>query len=153
MAITLTSSSFENGNPIPLRHTDDGVNLSPPLAWTDPPVGTKSLALICDDPDAPKKAWVHWVVYDLPPTTTLLPEGVLSGPTLLCGGKQGRTDFGTVGYGGPAPPKGNAHRYYFRLYALDAELNLPPGITKSDLISAMQGHILDTGELMGTYQR
>ncbi|MEO2088928.1 MAG: YbhB/YbcL family Raf kinase inhibitor-like protein, partial [Gemmataceae bacterium] len=106
MAITLISSSFEHGQPIPLRHTGDGVNTSPPLAWSGVPAEARSLALICDDPDAPKKTWVHWVVYGLPPNTLMLPEGVPTTPTLPGGGKQGTTDFGTVGYGGPAPPKG-----------------------------------------------
>ena len=153
MPITLTSSSFQHGTPIPKRHTGDGVDVSPPLAWTGPPAGTKSLALICDDPDAPKQVWVHWVVYDLPPATVLLAEGVPAHRTLPDGSKQGTTDFGTVGYGGPAPPKGGPHRYFFKLYALDAELSLPPGATKADLLAAMRGHVLDEGELMGTYQR
>lgn len=153
MAITLVSDSFEHGRPIPLRHTGDGVNTSPPLAWSGVPAEARSLALICDDPDAPKKTWVHWVVYALPPTALMLPEGLPTTPTLPDGGKQGTTDFGTVGYGGPAPPKGKPHRYFFKLFALDAEVNLPPGLTKADLLAAMNGHILAAAELVGTYQR
>jgi Raf kinase inhibitor-like YbhB/YbcL family protein len=153
VAITLISSSFEHGQPIPLRHTGDGVNTSPPLAWSGVPAEARSLALICDDPDAPKKTWVHWVVYGLPPTALMLAEGMPTTPTLPDGGKQGTTDFGTVGYGGPAPPKGKLHRYFFKLFALDAEVNLPPGLTKADLLAAMNGRILAAAELVGTYQR
>lgn len=153
MALTLISNSFEHGQPIPLRHTGDGVNTSPPLAWTGVPAEAKSLALICDDPDAPKKTWVHWVVYGLPPTALMLAEGVPAAPTLSDGSRQGTTDFGTVGYGGPAPPKGKPHRYFFKLFALDAEVTLPPAATKADLLAAMNGRILAAAELMGTYQR
>lgn len=153
MAILLTSPSFEYGRPIPLRNTADGVNVSPALAWSGVPDRARSLALVCDDPDAPRRVWVHWVLYDLPPTLDGLPEGVPTTPALAGGGRQGTTDFGTVGYGGPAPPKGKPHRYYFKLYALDAELGLPPGATKAAVQAAMNGHVLDEGELMGTYQR
>lgn len=153
MAILITSSSFEHGQPIPIRHTDDGVNVSPSLAWTGPPDHAKSHVLICDDPDAPKKVWVHWVAYDVPPTTLMLPEGVPAGPTVPGGGHQGKTDFGSVGYGGPAPPKGKPHRYFFKIFSLDTTLGLPPGATKDEVLKAMEGHVLDEGELMGTYGR
>jgi Raf kinase inhibitor-like YbhB/YbcL family protein len=148
----LLSSSFAAGQPIPLRHTGDGVNVSPPLSWDGVPPGTRSLALICDDPDAPKKAWVHWVLYCLPPTLLDLPEGVPTTPTLPDGSAQGRNDFGAVGYGGPAPPKGPPHRYVFKLYALDNMPTLPPGATRQEVLDAM-GTVLAETELMGTYQR
>lgn len=153
MPILLTSSSFEHGQSIPLRHTADGVNTSPSLAWTGPPDQAKSHVLICDDPDAPRGVWVHWVLYDLPATIQLLAEGTPGDPTLLGGGTHGKTDFGTFGYGGPAPPKGKPHHYYFKLYSLDIELGLSAGATKADVLAAMDGHVLDTGELMGTYGR
>lgn len=153
MAILLKSSSFEQGQPIPLRHTGDGVNVSPPLAWSGLRKDAKSQVLICEDPDAPRGVWVHWVLYDLPPTTHMLPEGLPSDPVLPGGGVQGKTDFGTLGYGGPAPPKGKPHRYYFKLYSLDCELGLPAGATKADVLTAMDGHVLDKGELMGVYGR
>jgi Raf kinase inhibitor-like YbhB/YbcL family protein len=153
VSLILLSSSFANGQPIPLRHTGDGVNVSPPLAWDGVPPGTKSLALICDDPDAPKTTWVHWVLYCLPPTLLDLPEGVPTTPTLPDGSAQGRNDFGAVGYGGPAPPKGTPHRYFFKLYALDVMPALPPAASKADLLTAVTGHTLAEAELMGTYQR
>jgi hypothetical protein len=150
--MTLTSPSFAHGDPIPLRHSGDGINVSPPLAWVGVPAGTKSLALICDDPDAPGKVWVHWVLYGLPPTLADLPEGVPTDSTLPDGSRQGMSDSGSTGYDGPYPPKGKPHRYFFKLYALDADVNLPPGATKAELLSAM-GTILAEAELMGTYQR
>ncbi len=153
MEFTLTSSAFEPGGMIPKLYTCDGPDVSPPLRWTDPPPGTKSLALICDDPDAPVGTWVHWVLYSLPPEIRELPEGVPPQPTLPGGGKQGRNDFRKIGYGGPCPPKGPAHRYFFRLYALDADPNLEPGATKQDLLEAMTNHILAQAELMGRYRR
>lgn len=150
--MTLTSPSFNHGDPIPLRHTGDGINVSPPLAWAGVPAGTQSLALICDDPDAPAKVWVHWVLYGLPPALAGLPEGVPTDPTLPDGSRQGTNDSGTPGYDGPYPPKGKPHRYFFKLYALDAEPALPPGATKAELLTAM-GTVLAEAELMGTYQR
>lgn len=153
MPLLLLSTSFAPGQPIPLRHTGDGVDVSPPLSWDGVPPGTQSLALICDDPDAPRKTWVHWVLYGLPPTLRDLPEGVPATPTLPDGSRQGTNDFGKVGYGGPAPPKGSPHRYFFKLYALDVMPTLPPGASKADLLNAMKGHILAESELMGTYQR
>jgi hypothetical protein len=113
----------------------------------------ESLALVCDDPDAPRGTWVHWVLYDLPPDLAGLPEGVPAGPEPAPGGTHGKNDFGRLAYGGPCPPRGNPHRYFFKLYALDARLGLAAGATKEEVLDAMQGHVLAQGELMGTYQR
>lgn len=153
MTLQLTSDAFEPGAAIPRRHTGDGEDLSPPLQWSEPPAGTKSFALICDDPDAPRGDWVHWVLYHLPAETRALPEGVPSNPTLDGGARQGRNDFGRIGYGGPAPPPGKPHRYFFKLYALSAELNLPAGAAKKQLEAAMQGQVAAEATLMGTYRR
>src|SRR5262249_51462493 len=128
-------------------------DVSPPLEWAKPPDGTKSLVLICDDPDAPRKTWVHWVMFNLPPQTRHLEEGIPKKNELSNGAKQGKTDFGDVGYGGPAPPPGKPHRYYFKLYALDISLDLPAGATKADVESGMKGHILGEGQVMGKYGR
>ncbi len=152
-AIPLTSPAFAQGSPIPVRHTCDGANLSPPLQWGPPPPGTQSLALICDDPDAPRGIWAHWVLYNLPPTTSALPEGVPAAPTISGGAAQGVNDSGGTGYSGPCPPPGPPHRYFFTLYALDATLALGPGARRADLLHAMEGHVLASGQLMGTYQR
>jgi Raf kinase inhibitor-like YbhB/YbcL family protein len=153
MTIQLTSSAFTEGAPIPAKYTCDGEDVSPPLKWSNLPQGTKSVALICDDPDAPLGTWVHWVVYGIPATVTELPEGVPAVETIPNGARQGTNDFKRVGYGGPCPPKGRPHRYVFQLYALDAELQLSPGATKKDLVNAMKGHILAEGRLIGTYER
>jgi Raf kinase inhibitor-like YbhB/YbcL family protein len=153
MTIELTSIAFTDGEIIPKQHTGDGKDTSPPLKWSDPPSTTKSLALICDDPDAPRGTWVHWVLYNLPPEARELPEGVPTKDTLANGAKQGTNDFRNVGYGGPAPPKGNPHRYYFKLYALDTMLELPAKSKKAELEKAMQGHIVAEGQLMGRYGR
>jgi len=149
----LTSTAFAEGQPIPVKHTGQGQDVSPPLKWTDVPPGAKSLALICDDPDAPVGTWVHWVLYGLPPTVTELPEKVPATETLPNGACQGLNDFRRVGYGGPYPPPGPAHRYFFKLYVLDAELSLKPKATKQELLRAMEGHILAQAQLMGTYRR
>lgn len=153
MAFTLKSAGFENGGQIPRRFTCDGVDLSPALSWGEPPAGTRSLALISDDPDAPVGTWVHWVIFDLPATSRELREGVAKANDVPGGGKQGTNDFRQVGYGGPCPPPGNAHRYFFKLYALDTQLNLKPLATKKDVEQAMKGHILAQAELMGHYKR
>jgi Raf kinase inhibitor-like YbhB/YbcL family protein len=153
MSIELTSTAFQSGATIPKQYTGDGADRSPPLLWSEPPAGTKSLALICDDPDAPRGTWVHWVLFDLPAKTRELEEGVPTTETLGNGAKQGTTDFGNVGYGGPAPPKGKPHRYFFKLYALDVAVDLPPGATKARLLEAMKGHILAEGRLVGKYGR
>jgi Raf kinase inhibitor-like YbhB/YbcL family protein len=152
MTIKITSTAFEEGGMIPEPYTCDGKDISPPLAWTSVPEGTQSLALICDDPDAPVGTWVHWVLFNLPADVTTLPENVLPNKTLENGSKQGKNDFRKIGYGGPCPP-GGTHRYYFKLYALDTTLDAKPGITKQDLLNAMEGHILAEGQLMGKYRR
>jgi len=153
MAFELTSPAFKAGDTIPTKHTCDGEDLSPALAWTDPPGGTKSFALICDDPDAPRGTWVHWVLYAVPASARRLPEGVKTTPTLDEGSRQGTNDFRKIGYGGPCPPPGPAHRYFFKLHALDATLDLPPGASKAALEKAMEGHTLGRAELMGRYAR
>ena len=153
MSIEVTSTAFQQGTTIPKQYTGDGADQSPPLRWSEPPSGTKSIALICDDPDAPRGTWVHWVLFNLPTQTRELEEGVPTTATLPSGAKQGKNDFGNIGYGGPAPPKGKAHRYFFKLYALGVDVDLAPGATKAQLEDAMKGHILAEGQLMGTYKR
>ena len=149
----LTSAVFTDGAAIPAKHTCDARNVSPPLKWSGLPVGAKSLALIMDDPDAPVGTWVHWVLYDLPATTSELAEDAPKSQYLAGGAKQGLNDFRHLGYGGPCPPRGNPHRYFFKLYALDVVLDLKPGLTKKELEQAMEKHILAQAQLMGTYQR
>jgi Raf kinase inhibitor-like YbhB/YbcL family protein len=151
--VKLITTAFSPGGDIPKAFTCDGSDTSPALAWTSPPAGTQTFALVVDDPDAPGRTWVHWVLYDLPATARELPEGVAPGGTSPAGGDQGRNDFGTLGYGGPCPPKGPAHRYYFRLHALDEKLGLGPGARRADVDRAMQGHILASAEIMGRYRR
>ena len=153
MTIQLTSTAFTDGNPIPQKYTCDKEDISPPLAWTSVPAQAKSLALIVDDPDAPGGVWVHWVVFDMPPALTGLPEGVAKTATVAGIGVQGMTDFRKPGYGGPCPPKGKPHHYFFRLYALDSLLNLPSAAKRAEVDKAMQGHILATGQVVGTYGR
>jgi Raf kinase inhibitor-like YbhB/YbcL family protein len=148
----LSSTGFENGQPIPKRFTGDGDDVSPSLAWTEPPGDTKTYALVCDDPDAPRGTWVHWVLFNLSADQRHLPEAVPARGN-GDGFKQGKNDFGNHGYGGPAPPKGKPHRYFFKLYALNKALDLPVETTKRELVAAMEGHILAEGVLMGTYQR
>jgi Raf kinase inhibitor-like YbhB/YbcL family protein len=153
MTIELTTNAFREGETVPKLYTGDGKDHSPPLKWADPPAGTKSLALIADDPDAPRGTWVHWVLFNLPAETRELKENVPTEKTLSNGAKQGTNDFRKIGYGGPAPPPGKPHRYFFKLYALDASLDLPPGATKEQVLAAMKGHILAEGQLMGKYGR
>ena len=152
MEIKITSSAFEDGGLIPPQYTCDGEDISPPLQWDAVPEGTKSVALICDDPDAPIGTFVHWVLFNLPADTKELAEGIPKGTTLPNGAQQGTSDFGRIGYGGPCPPSGT-HRYFFRIYALDTQIDLAPGARKPDLLNAMQGHILAQGQLMGKYKR
>ena len=153
MSIQLTSSAFEEGQPIPEKYSCEGPDLSPPLVWTGVPQGAQSLALICDDPDAPMGTWVHWVLFNLPPDTTSLAEGLPKKTKLDNGALQGVNDFKRPGYGGPCPPPGKPHRYFFKLYALDRSLDLGEGARKKDVEKAMQGHILAQGQLVGTYKR
>ena len=151
--LMLSSVAFAENATIPARHTCEGENLSPALAWTGVPVGTRSFALICDDPDAPRGTWVHWVLWNLPADAIELGEGVPGKPELPSGARQGNNDSGNIGYAGPCPPPGGPHRYYFRLHALDSVLNLPPGVKRSELEAAMEGHILARAVIMGTYER
>lgn len=153
MAFSISSGSFSSGSDIPKKFTCDDADISPELSWKDVPEGVRSFALIADDPDAPVGTWTHWVLFDLPSQTTDLPEGVPKVDELPTGGRQGRNDFRKIGYGGPCPPPGKPHRYFFKLYALDQVLNLKPGASKKEVELAMQGHILGKAELMGTYRR
>jgi Raf kinase inhibitor-like YbhB/YbcL family protein len=150
--ITVTSSAFSHGSDIPKRYTADGENVSPPISWKGIPKAAKSIALICDDPDAPSGNWTHWVIFDIPANAVNLPEHVPVTATLPSGAEQGINDFGNVGYSGPSPPNGT-HRYYFRVYALDEVLYLNTKPHKADLEKAMKDHVLASGELMGKYGR
>ncbi|MCX7891343.1 MAG: YbhB/YbcL family Raf kinase inhibitor-like protein [Burkholderiales bacterium] len=156
MTLAITSSAFANGGAIPRQHTCEGADTSPPLAWSGVPAGAKSLVLIVDDPDAPdpaapKMTWVHWVLYDIPPGATGLPEGVKPG-ALPAPTREGRNDWRRTGYGGPCPPVGR-HRYFFKLYALDRALGDLKHPTKAQVEAAMKGHVLAHAELVGTYQK
>ena len=153
MTFSISSSSFSQGGEIPRKFTCDGADVSPELTWTTPPAGTQSFALIADDPDAPAGTWTHWVLYDLPPQITVVPEGMSKVDEVPSGGRQGRNDFRKIGYGGPCPPPGKPHRYFFKIYAVDRMLNLKPGSSKQEVEQAMQNHILGQAELMGKYQR
>lgn len=144
--LSLTSSAFEHETSMPSKYTCDGPNVSPPLAWSNVPEGTASFALVMDDPDAPGGTWDHWIVFNIPPSVSGVaeseePEGV-----------PGKNSFGRSGYGGPCPPSGS-HRYIFRLYALDASLDISEGSSKAEVLGSMEGHIIEQAELMGTYQR
>lgn len=148
----LSSVAFNEGSSIPVKYTGDGTDISPPLEWSDVPSGTKSFVLICDDPDVPSGAWVHWVIYNIPSSVSSFDEGI--GPVEFPdeGVVQGINDFGRIGYGGPMPPRGT-HRYVFKIYALDAVLPVKPGITKVGLLKLMSGHILNEAKLTGKYSR
>jgi Raf kinase inhibitor-like YbhB/YbcL family protein len=149
----LSSTAFAEGEAIPAKYTCDDKNVSPPLKWSGTPSGAKSLALIADDPDAPVGTWVHWVVYDLPASVSELPEDLPKGQYTSNGAKQGLNDFKHLGYGGPCPPPGKPHRYFFKLYALDIIPELKPGMTKKDVERVMEKHILGQAQLIGTYKR
>ncbi len=153
MKFTLVSKAFQDGQPIPVQYTGDGRDLSPPLQWSDPPENTRGFAVICEDPDAPRGVWTHWLLLNIPAESRELTEGVAKSPTLPDGSVQGANDFGKVGYGGPAPPPGKPHRYFFKLYALDQRLDLPAGTKKDRVAAALQGHILAEAQHMGTYGR
>ena len=148
----LTSPAFTENGMIPAKYTCDGQDISPALAWAGLPAGTKSLALICDDPDAPVGTWVHWVLFNIAPTSVQLEENVKAEKEAKNGMRQGSNGWSKIGYGGPCPPSGT-HRYYFKLYALDSTLDLKPGATKAELLQAMKGHILAEAQLMAKYQR
>jgi len=148
----ITSAAFAESAMIPVKYTCDGQDISPSLSWTDVPGGTRTLALICDDPDAPVGTWVHWVVFNLPPEMTGLPEAMPADKTVKTGGVQGTNSWRRVGYGGPCPPNGT-HRYFFKLYALDNTLSLSSNATAKDVQAAMKGHTLAEAQLMGRYKR
>lgn len=153
----IKSGAFESNGEIPKKFTCQGEDVSPPLSWSGVPSGAKSLALICDDPDAPPGTWVHWVLYDLPTSLKGLEEGVPKKESLPNGAKHGLCwgvdQFDRTGYYGPCPPPGSYHRYYFKLYALDRAIGIPPGATKPQVLEAMEGHILAQAELMGRFKR
>jgi hypothetical protein len=152
-AMQVTSISISPGGEIPKRETCQGADLSPQLAWAGAPANPQSFALILDDPDAPGGTFTHWLVWNIPAAAKELPDNLPKTPQLPGGARQGRNDFGKIGYGGPCPPPGKAHRYYFRLFALDTTLNLKPGAGRRELERAMEGHILARGELMGRFAR
>ena len=155
--LDLTSWAFSEGQTIQERYSGEGADFSPPLSWSVLPEGTQELALICDDPDAPRGTWVHWVIYKIPATVTELPEdlgGIAGREGEMAAVVEGKNSFGKTGYAGPMPPPGDGpHRYFFKLYALDSKLDLEPGLDKQSLLMAIEGHILGKGELMGTYER
>lgn len=155
MHFTMTSDAFEDGGPIPVEHTCDGRNVSPPLAWSGAPDSTGAYALVVDDPDAPRGTFVHWVIYDLPGETSSLPGAVPGDERVegLGGAVQGKNGFGDLGWGGPCPPPGSPHHYRFRLYALDAPLGLEAGADRDAVEDAMEGHVLGTASLSGTFGR
>ncbi len=153
MALTISSSAFKEGNFIPEKYTCKGRDISVPLTLKSIPKDVKSFALICDDPDAPFGTWVHWVIYDIPADVTEIKEGVPTDKVLPDGSKQGINDFGKIGYGGPCPPPGNAHRYVFKIYALDVVLNIEPGLTKALLLKKMEGHIIEESKTTGKFKR
>lgn len=153
MSFTLKTTAFSEGGSIPKKYTCDGADVSPPLSWAGSPSGTQSFALIADDPDAPVGTWTHWLIWNVPGGETTLQEGVPKAETLPDGARQGRTDFKRIGYGGPCPPPGKPHRYFFKLFALDTKLDLKAGATRSELEQAVKGHALAQTELMGLYGR
>ncbi len=151
--LLVTSAAFAAGAAIPDPFTCIGANISPPLAWSAPPAATQSIAILVDDPDAPAGDWVHWILFNLPPETTTLPEHMPAAATLPDGAIQGINDFRRVGYGGPCPPPGAPHRYVFKVFALDIRLQLKSSASKKELLAAMRGHILAQGQLIGTFKR
>jgi Raf kinase inhibitor-like YbhB/YbcL family protein len=152
MNLLLTSTAFEEGQPIPLDFTGEGRNASPQLKWSDPPKGTKSFALICEDPDAPRGTFTHWVIFNIPAESRELPEGMPHQEGLANGTRQGRNDFGKLGYNGPRPPEGKPHRYCFTLFALNRKLNVVGSDTKDHVVKAMHDHVLAEAQLMGTFR-
>jgi Raf kinase inhibitor-like YbhB/YbcL family protein len=153
VAFTISSTSFSNSGDIAKKFTCDGADVSPQLAWTEPPKGTQSFALLADDPDAPVGNWNHWVLWNVPPATRQLAESISRASQLADGSRQGSNDFRKTGYNGPCPPPGKPHRYFFKLFALDAKLDLKGNVGKQELEAAMKGHILAETEWMGRYGR
>ena len=153
MPFSIKSSAFDSGAEIPKKFTCDAADVSPALEWSGAPAKTITLAIVMDDPDAPAGTWVHWMLWNLSVSAHSLPEGVAKREQLDDGTRQGRNDFRKIGYNGPCPPPGKAHRYFFRLYALDAKLDLAPGATRQEIDAAMKGHTLGEAEYMGTFRR
>lgn len=153
ITLSLSSPVFQDGENIPSKYTCDGQDTSPPLVWGEPASGTRAFALIMDDLDAPSGAFTHWVLFNWPADSSELAEAIPTEDQPANGALQGKNDFGRIGYGGPCPPPGPAHRYRFRLYALDEPLDLTAGASKKQVLDAMDGHILAQGQLIGTYQR
>ena len=153
MSFAIKTPAFSEGGAIPKQYSCDGADLSPGLTWANAPAGTKSFALIADDPDAPAGTWTHWILWNVPANATALPEGVPKEPTLGDGTHQGKNDFKRVGYAGPCPSPGKAHRYFFTLYALDDKLEIQAGANRNELERAMKEHVLSEAKLMGRYQR
>jgi Raf kinase inhibitor-like YbhB/YbcL family protein len=152
--LVVTSAMFKPGRPIPVKYTCQGEDVSPPLKWAGAPAETKSFAVICDDPDAPGGTWVHWVIYNLPSDAPVLSERTPKSEFLPKDAVQGANSFGNIGYNGPCPPEGGAHRYFFKVYALDKSFNVKKEqLGKEGLLAAMRGHILAQGQLMGIYKR
>jgi len=149
----LVSGAFAEGHTIPIEHTADGADRSPPLMWGDPPAGTRAFALVVHDPDAPANDWVHWLLYDVPADCRSLAAGIPGNEHVPGIGTQGENDFGRIGWGGPSPPRGPLHHYHFNLFALDAPLGLPARRTRAELERAMRGHVLAQTELCGVYHR
>ena len=153
ITLSLSSTAFKEGDKIPVKYTCDGQDISPPLVWSEPPQKTQAFALIADDPDAPGGVFTHWVLFNLSSNVRQLNEDIPAQERLQNGASQGKNDFGRIGYGGPCPPRGPAHRYRFTIYALDKPLDLKPGVSKKQLLDATKAHILAQGQLIGTYQR
>ncbi len=151
--LKVSAVAFSEGAAIPARFTCKGPDISPALGWRDLPGGTKSIALICDDPDAPMGTWVHWVLYNLPASVSGLPENVPATSATTSGALQGTNSWGNIGYGGPCPPPGKPHRYFFKVYALNEMLPLKAGATKDQVFAQMKGHVLAQGQMMGTFRR
>jgi Raf kinase inhibitor-like YbhB/YbcL family protein len=153
LKLQVTSTAFKQGEPIPAKHSCSGADVSPPLSIAGVPKETKSLILVVDDPDAPSGSWIHWILFGIPPQTVAIPEGTSAKGTSPVTAKLGKNSWGKTEWGGPCPPPGGKHRYFFRVYAIDADLSVPRGASKPDLMRAIEGHILAQGELMGTFQR
>ncbi len=152
MVIKIKSKVFDEGEPIPVKYTCSGIDVSPPLEWESLPEDTVSIAIICEDPDAPGGTWSHWVIFNLPAVARNLPEHVMGREILDNGAVQGLNDFGKVGYGGPCPPNGT-HHYYYKIFALNTKLDLPPRTTRKTFLESINEHVIDQGQIMGTFTR